>query len=57
MFVVGEMSQLADYVYRDYHVRMQALNTSYQHTQVMEGGMGNSHSNSELTDFHPYDTV
>lgn len=34
MFVVGGMSQLADYVYRDYHTRMDALHSRLEHAQV-----------------------
>ncbi len=37
VFVVGGMSQLADYVYRDYHARIQALNSRVQHTEVRTG--------------------
>ena len=38
VFVVGEMSQLADYVYRDYHARIEGLNT-----RVLPAQVGNLH--------------
>ena len=36
VFLVGGMPQLADFVYRDYHSRIQALNSQVQHTKVRE---------------------
>lgn len=45
VFVVGGMSQLADYVYRDYHARIQALNSQVQHTSVSYSALADTSSN------------
>lgn len=39
VFEVGGMSQLADYVYRDYHTRMVALNSRVQYSEVKGKGL------------------
>ena len=39
IFVVGGMPQLADYVYKDYHVRINALEAKVQHVSIIAGSV------------------